>query len=84
MRINKASEAVLAKYAPKEKLRVQPLYKTTSVNSKSSSLQDFYQEVNAKYNASMEQVFLGKNAQEIETIMVQNRRLIETKRNLQR
>lgn len=84
MRINKASEAVLARYAPKEKLRVQPFYKTASVNSKSSSLQDFYQEVYAKSNAAMEQVYNGKNAQEIETIMVQNRKLIETKRNLQR
>lgn len=84
MRINKASEAVLAKYAPKEKLRVQPLYKTASVNSKSSTLQDFYQEVYAKSNAAMEQVYNGKNAQEIETMMMQNRKLIETKRNTQR
>lgn len=84
MRINKASEAVLAKYAPKEKLRVQPFYKTTSVDSKSSSLQDFYQEVYAKSNAAMEQVYNGKNAQEIETMMMQNRKLIEMKRNLQR
>jgi hypothetical protein len=84
MRINKASEAILAKYAPKEKLRVQPFYKSTSVNLKSSTLQDFYQEVYAKSNAAMEQVYNGKNAHEIETMMMQNRKLIETKRNLQR
>jgi len=81
MRINKATEAILAKYAPKEKLRVQPFYKTTTVNSRNSTLQDFYHEVYAKSNASMEQVYNGKNAQEIETIMMQNRKLIETKRN---
>jgi hypothetical protein len=81
MRINKASEAVLEKYAPKERVHVQPLHKTATVNTKKSSLQDFYQEVYAKSNGAIEQVFNGKNAREIEAIMVQNRRKIEEKRS---
>lgn len=84
MRINKTSEAVLAKYAPKEKLRVESFYKTQTSSKKGSTLQDFYQEVYARSNLSVEQVYNGKNAKEIETMMVQNRKLIETKRNSQR
>lgn len=81
MRINKASEAVLAKYAaPKQKLRIEPLYKTQSTTKKATSLQDFYEEMLSKSPCLVEQVYNGKNAQEIELMMMQNRRLIETKR----
>lgn len=78
MRINKASEAVLAKYAaPEKKLRIEPLYKTQSGTKKGTSLQDFYEEIYSKHFNQIEQVYRGKNAQEIESMMVQNRRLIE-------
>ncbi len=83
MRINKASEAVLAKYTPmsKEKIRVEPFQKSNTHHIKSSTLQDFYQEVYAKQSASIEQIYNGKNAQEIELMMMQNRKLIEMKRS---
>lgn len=80
MRINKASEAVLAKYAPKEKLRVEPFYKTNTGSKKGSTLQDFYQEVYEKSNLLVEQVYNGKNAHEIEVMMMEKRKLIESKR----
>ncbi len=80
MRINQASEAVLAKYAaPKEKVRVEPFYKTTVGSKRGTSLQDFYEEVYEKSNLWIEQVYSGKNAQEIERMMMENRRLIESK-----
>jgi len=81
MRINKASEAVLAKYAPQPKLHVESISKPHVINKKGTSLQDFYHEVYAKGNLYIEQIYNGKNAEEIESMMVQNRRLIETKRN---
>ena len=84
MRINKTSEAVLAKYAaPKEKVRVEPFYKTQITTKKGSSLQDFYEEVNAKSHLWVEQVYSGKNAHEIELMMMEKRKLIESKRTQQ-
>jgi len=84
MRINKTSEAVLAKYAaPKEKVRVEPFYKTQITTKKGSSLQDFYEEVNAKSHLWVEQVYNGKNAHEIELMMMEKRKLIESKRTQQ-
>jgi hypothetical protein len=83
MRINKASEAVLAKYAPKEKVRVEPFYKTRTGAKKGSTLQDFYEEVYEKSNLWVEQVYNGKNANEIERMMMEKRKLIESKRTLQ-
>lgn len=83
MRINKASEAVLAKYAApvkKQQLRVEPLYKTQSGSKKGTTLQEFYEEVYSKNPYQIEQVYNGKNAQEIELMMMQNRKLIDTKR----
>lgn len=82
MRINKASEAVLAKYAApiKKQLRVEPFYKTQSGSKKGKTLQEFYEEVATKNPYQIEQIYNGKNAQEIELMMMQNRRLIETKR----
>lgn len=85
MRINHASEAVLAKYAaPKEKVRVEPFYKTTIGAKRGTSLQDFYEEVYEKSNLWIEQVYSGKSAQEIERIMMENRKLIESKSALRR
>ncbi len=78
MRINKASEAVLAKYAaPEKKLHIEPLYKTRTGTKKGTSLQEFYEEVFAKGHYQIEQVYNGKNANEIELMMMSNRKLIE-------
>lgn len=78
MRINKASEAVLAKYAaPEKKLSIEPLYKTRVGTKKGSSLQEFYEEVYSKGHYQIEQVYNGKNATEIELMMMKNRKLIE-------
>lgn len=84
MRINKASEAVLAKYAPKPKLRVESMYKTNLSSTKGATLQEFYTEMLAKGNLSIEQVYNGKNAEEIELMMMKNRKLIESKINVKR
>ena len=81
MRINKASEAVLAKYAPPEKkLRIEPFYKAQTGSKKGTSLQEFYEEVYAKSYYHLEQIYNGKNAEEIERMMMQNRKLIERQR----
>jgi hypothetical protein len=78
MRINKASEAVLAKYAaPEKKLHIEPLYKTRTGTKKGASLKEFYEEVYAKGHYQIEQVYNGKNANEIELMMMKNRKLIE-------
>ena len=43
-----------------------------------NTLNDFYSEVQAKKNNSMiENIYNGKNATQIEMIMIQNRKLIE-------
>lgn len=84
MRINKTSEAVLAKYAPKEKPRVEPFYKTQVGTKKGTTLQDFYEEVTEKGHLWIEQVYNGKNAQEIERMMMENRKLIDSKKGLYR
>ncbi len=84
MRINKASEAVLAKYAtPKQKFKVEPFYKTQSETKKGTSLQDFYEEMYSKSHYLIEQVYNGKNAQEIELMMMKNRKLIESNHKVQ-
>jgi hypothetical protein len=81
MRINKSSEAVLAKYAPQDRVRFDSFTKPEPISLKNTSLHDFYQEVYAKINTSIEQVYHGKNAQEIERMMMENRKLIEAKRS---
>lgn len=78
MHINKASEAVLAKYAaPEKKLQIEPFYKTQVGNKKGSSLQDFYEEVQLKGHHQIEQIYNGKNATEIELMIMKKRKFIE-------
>ncbi len=85
MRINKASEAILAKYAPETKPKISfssfgsKLHKT-----KGSSLEEFYKEVYARSALQIEHVYNDKNAKEIESMMIQNRRLIEAQRKPKR
>lgn len=80
MRINKATEALFSKYSPPFKPRISPVF----TKKKGSTLEDLYQELQAKSNLHAEHVYNGKNAQEIESIMLQNRRLIDAQRKLKR
>lgn len=78
MRINKASEAILAKYAPKIKPKISfSLFGSHVHKPKSSTLEEFYKEVYARSALQVEQVYNNKNAKEIESMMISNRRLIE-------
>lgn len=81
MRTNKIRETLLAKYTPKPKI---PFHKYTSEKKKGSTLEEFYHEVYTKNALHCEQLFQNKNAQEIELIMIQNRRLIEAQRSPRR
>ncbi|MDD2838195.1 MAG: hypothetical protein AB7U44_01485 [Sulfuricurvum sp.] len=80
MRINKASEAILAKYSPPPKLEIAPFFKSIAPKKRKPTLEEFYQELSKRSNLVVEQVYNNKNAQEIESMMVQNRKLIEAKR----
>ena len=84
MRINKATEAILSKYSPPSKPRIFPVFTKTSSKKKGSTLEELYQELQSKSNLHAEHVYNGKNAQEIESIMLQNRRLIDAQRKLKR
>ena len=81
MRIHKIREAALSKYTPAPKIS---LYKYTHKKIKPATLEEFYNEVHAKHTQHQEQQYPNKNAQEIESIMMQNRRLIEAQRNSKR
>ena len=74
-------EAVLAKYMPTQK---KSTYKYLSTAIKPSTLEEFYREVAAKNSIYGEHSFHNKNAQEIEAIFAQNRRLIEAQRTSKR
>jgi len=84
MRINKASEAVLAKYSPAPKMQIVPSFKSLHPKKKKPTLEEFYRELSARNALIVEQVYNNKNAQEIETIMVQNRKLIDAQRHTKR
>lgn len=74
-------EAVLAKYFPSPKSSPS---KYVPTKTKGSTLQELYDEVNAKSIQNQDHMYNNKNAQEIESIMAQNRRLIDAKRNPRR
>ena len=74
-------EAVLAKYFPSPKISTS---KYVPTKTKGSTLQELYEEVNAKSIQNQDHMYNNKNAQEIESIMAQNRRLIDAKRNSRR
>ncbi|AFV97253.1 MULTISPECIES: hypothetical protein [unclassified Sulfuricurvum] len=78
MRQHKIREAVWAKYTPSAPKVSTSRYVPTK--NKGSTLQEFYDEVHAKNLLHQEHFYQNKNAQEIETIMAQNRRLIDAKR----
>lgn len=78
MREHKIREATLSKYFPAPKTS---MFKYTPTKKYTSTLEEFYNEVHAKHALHQEQLYPNKNAQEIESIMMQNRRLIEAQRN---
>ncbi len=78
MNKHKIREAALAKYSPIPKVST---FKYISTKNKGSTLEEFYNEVHTKHALHQEQLYPNKNAQEIESIMMQNRRLIEAQRN---
>jgi hypothetical protein len=82
MRKNSAAEAILSKYLePKS----PPIFTRTAYQStekkKGGSLSDFYCEVHAVNSQKSLYSYQNKNASEIELMMMNNRRLIEDKRN---
>jgi hypothetical protein len=78
MREHKIRDAILAKYTPTPKIST---FKYIPNKKKISTLKEFYNEVHAKHTLYQEQLYSNKNAQEIESIMAQNRRLIDAKHN---
>jgi hypothetical protein len=84
MRINQASEAILAKYIQEPRTKKVSPFASHKPKAKGSSLEEFYKEVNARSALQIEQVYSGKNASEIESMMNQNRRLIEAQRKPKR
>lgn len=82
MNRHKIREAVWATYTPSSSKVSSSRYVHTK--TKGSTLQEFYDEVHAKHLLHQEHFYHNKNAQEIESIMAQNRRLIDAKRNPRR
>lgn len=77
MRMNTLTEKTLAIYVPKIKIRM-----ASSSKVKGSTLEEFYQEVTTHCELQNKHFYSDKNAKEIESIMIQNRQLIETKLSL--
>lgn len=80
MRTHKASEAILAKYSPPPKNTMTASFRSRLPKKKGSTLEELYREVHARNALHIDQVYNNKNAQEIESMMMQNRRLIEAHR----
>ncbi|MDD5051406.1 MAG: hypothetical protein PHO27_01595 [Sulfuricurvum sp.] len=78
MRTNKLREAVLRKYISQPK---PSIYKYTHNKTKPSTLEEFYREVHIKQAIHHEHSYQNKNAEEIEFLMVSNRKLIDDQRN---
>ncbi|HEX5623174.1 MAG TPA: hypothetical protein VFX57_01910 [Sulfuricurvum sp.] len=82
---NEVREGLISKYLEPQKNKGS-LYKTSRVLKKTgNTLDDFYTEVHAKTRSyGVKNVYYGKNADEIEIIMLQNRKLIEVQLNKKR
>lgn len=76
---NEVRENLFTKYLEPQKTRAT-LFKSLKTSKKSGkSLDDFYEEVKAKKSTyGVENVYFGKNALEIELMMMQNRKRIES------
>ncbi|MDP3301739.1 MAG: hypothetical protein Q8S36_07220 [Sulfuricurvum sp.] len=75
---NEVSQSLLNHYLQPQKVKSTSLKSLKSTKKTGNTLDEFYSEVRTKKNNSMiENIFNGKNATQIEMIMIQNRKLIE-------
>jgi hypothetical protein len=75
---NEVSQSLLNHYLEPQKGKSTSLKSIKSTKKKGNTLNEFYSEVQTKKNNSMiENIYNGKNAIQIEMIMIQNRKLIE-------
>jgi hypothetical protein len=75
---NEVSQSLLNHYLEPEKEKSASLKSLKSTKKTGNTLNEFYSEVQTKRNNSMfENIYNGKNATQIEMIMIQNRKLIE-------
>jgi len=81
MRSTTIREKLLSKYIPTTpKTRTDLFFRSHSPKAKGSTLEEFYREVHAKHSVNKEEPYQNKNAKEIESMMMQNRKLIEMQR----
>lgn len=75
---NEISSNFIDHYIEPKKGKRSPLKSLQSSKKIGKSLDDFYLEIQAKRNNhTVDNIYNGKNASQIEMIMIQNRRLIE-------
>lgn len=76
---NEVSENLINHYLEPEKGKRTSLKSLNSTKKTGNTLNDFYSEIQAKKdNFIIENIYHGKNAKQIEMIMIQNRKNIET------
>lgn len=78
MRKNKVAEAIFSKYSDPKSTPSDPQSRN-HYTKKGGTLSDFYREVHTANSQKMHP-YLNKNATEIESMMMNNRRLIESAR----
>lgn len=78
MRKHSPSEAQFNHYSSPETLRLHPP-KQKSLKTKTSTLEELYREVHARNSRHPHHLFVHKNAEEIESLMRQNRTLIDSR-----
>jgi alpha-D-ribose 1-methylphosphonate 5-triphosphate diphosphatase PhnM len=71
-------KAILEEFIEMPPLNLYSLIKTLPSKRKGETLADFYQEVFQKKTIATQQSFEGKNAHDIEIIMMQNLKRIES------
>ena len=75
---NEINNNLIDHYFEAQKGKRPPLKSLKSSKKTGKTLDDFYSEVQGKRNNyTVDNIYNGKNASEIEMIMIQNRRLIE-------
>lgn len=76
---NEVSQNLINHYLEPQKGKCTSIKSLKTTKKMGKTLNDFYSEVQAKKNIFIiENIYNGKNASEIEMIMTQNRKLIET------
>lgn len=75
---NEISNNLIDHYFEPTKSKRSPLRSLQSSKKAGKTLDDFYSEVQSKRkNQSLDNIYNGKNASQIQMIMLQNRKLIE-------